>query len=80
MKMIGSGMFKAMNNFNMIDTLLILLLKRKTELHELSDDSLTALDNRLAELRMIIGFETEGRKILKEHRLNGWEIREGNNE
>lgn len=78
--MIGSEMFKDMKNIDMVDTLLILLLKRKTELHELSDDSLTALDNRLAELRMVIGFETEGRKILKEHRLNGWEIREGSNE
>ena len=65
-------MYKYMNKtllgYDMIDTLLILLLKRKTELHELNDDSLMALDKRLEELRIVIGFETEGRKIIKEHR------------
>jgi len=57
-----------MLGYDMIDTLLILLLKRKTELHELSDNSLTVLDSRLEEMRMVIGFEIEGRKIIKEHR------------
>lgn len=67
--MIGSEMFEDMKNIDMVDTLLVQLIKHKITLHDLSDDSLTALDNRLVELRMIIGFETEGRKILKEHRL-----------
>lgn len=65
MQMIGSEMFKNMKNIDMVDTLLVQLIKHKIALHDLSDDSLTALDNRLAELRMVIGFETEGRKILK---------------
>ena len=65
---------------NMADALLIQLIKHKTTTHDLSDDSLTALDNRLVELMMIIGFETEGRKILKEHKLRGWVTEENSND